>query len=197
MHEKGGEADTRYRVFFGDVLMVETLSKVEAAANPRYRAFFNVNGHFKQQSTILTSISSNFLPTGVPADTPAIQAFRNELHEIGKPSTPKALRRFVRILEAFERPSPITRYVKNTRGRTCQLCGDLGFVMRNGQRYCEAHHVFQLSKNPPPECLAPEYLVILCATCHRRMHYAKVGEPVQIPGGWRVVVDGKPTDFVA
>jgi hypothetical protein len=61
--------------------------------------------------------------------------------------------------------------------------------MRNGQRYCEAHHLFHLSKNPPPECLGPEYLVVLCATCHRRMHYADVGEPVRQGQAWQVRVD--------
>jgi hypothetical protein len=62
--------------------------------------------------------------------------------------------------------------------------------MRNGQRYCEAHHLFHLSKNPPPDCLGPDFLVILCATCHRRMHFADVDEPVRSAEGWRVrVVD--------
>src|SRR5262249_10192780 len=76
-----------------------------------------------------------------------------------------------------------------TRGTTCQLCGEFGFVKRNGMRYCEVHHLFHLSKNPPPNCLAPEYLVVLCATCHRRMHYADVGEPERHTDGWRVGVD--------
>jgi hypothetical protein len=66
---------------------------------------------------------------------------------------------------------------------------------RNGQRYCEAHHLFHLSKSPPPECLEPNYLVILCATCHRRMHYADVGEPVRQGQAWCVRVDDKDVLF--
>jgi hypothetical protein len=121
----------------------------------------------------------------------------NELWSAGLPRTPEVLRRFQRILKTSERPSSITRYVKKTRGTTCQLCGELGFVKRSGTRYCEVHHLFHLSENPPPNCLAPEYLVVLCATCHRRMHYADVGEPERIAGGWRVRVDDTHHHFMA
>ena len=41
----------------------------------------------------------------------------------------------------------------------------------------------------------PEYLVVLCATCHRRMHYGNVGEPVQEGEGWRVRVDEEDVLF--
>jgi hypothetical protein len=128
----------------------------------------------------------------VPPDTPEIAQLRLELNELqsgGPPQMPDMLRKVQRVLKVYERPSPITRYVKRMRGATCQLCGELGFVKRNGKRYCEVHHLFHLSKNPPPNCLAPDYLVVLCATCHRRMHYADVGEPIREGNGWRVRVD--------
>jgi 5-methylcytosine-specific restriction endonuclease McrA len=191
--ERGNKQDrTRYRVFFGDRLVTETFSRAEAAAHPRYSTFFNVKGHFKRQSTISASVPPSQRPMGPPADSPVIQGLRRQLGELqrsGRPKTPDTLKHVQRILKSYERPSSITRYVKRMRGSTCQLCGDPGFVMRNGQRYCEAHHLFHLSKNPPPECLEPEYLVVLCATCHRRMHFAAVGEPVRETGGWRVRVD--------
>jgi hypothetical protein len=198
LRERGNTDLTRYRVFVGDRLLAETFSKEAAAAHPRYRAFFNLKGHFKQQSTILASVSPGQRPTGPPADSPAVQVLRRKLHELEQPSqpkTPETLKRIRRILKSYERPSPITRYVKRVRGSTCQLCGDPGFMMRNGRRYCEAHHLFHLSKNPPPACLGAEYLVVLCATCHRRMHYADIGEPVREAGGWRVRVDDKETLF--
>jgi 5-methylcytosine-specific restriction endonuclease McrA len=193
LRERGNQQDrTRYRVFFGDRLMSETFSKEDAPVHPRYSAFFNVKGHFKQQSTISASVPPGQRPMGPPEDSPAIQDLRRHLHELqrrGRPKTPDALKRVQRILESYESPSPITRYVKRMRGSTCQLCGDPGFVKRDGQRYCEVHHLFHLSKNSPPACLEPEYLVVLCGTCHRRMHYADVGEPVRKAEGWRVRVD--------
>ena len=197
--EHGNDSDsTRYRVFFGDPLLAETFSKEDAAAHPRYSAFFNVKGHFKQQSTILASIPHGQRPTGPPTDSPAVRNLRRELHKLQQPSRPKTpatLKRVRRILKSYERASAITRYVRRTRGSGCQLREDPGFVMRNGHRYCEAHHLFHLSKNPPPECLGPEYLVVLCATCHRRIHYANVGEPVREAGGWQVRVDDEETLF--
>jgi hypothetical protein len=198
LRERDSEDRTLYRVFFGDALHAETLSKDAAAVHPRYRAFFNARGHFKQQSTISASVPAGERPTGPPADTSAIQELRRELRELqrsGRPKTPETLKRVQRILKSYERPSAITRYVKRTRGSTCQLCEDPGFVMRNGQRYCEAHHLFHLSKNPPPACLGPEYLVILCAYCHRRMHYADVGEPVRQGQVWCVRVDDEEVLF--
>jgi 5-methylcytosine-specific restriction endonuclease McrA len=198
LHERGSADRTLYRVFFGDPLLAETFSKEDAATHPRYLAFFNVKGHFKQQSTISASVPHDQRPTGPPADSPELRDRRRELHDLqrpGRPKTPETLKRVQRILKWYERPSAITRYVKRTRGSTCQLCEDPGFVMRNGQRYCEAHHLFHLSKSPPPECLGPEYLVILCATCHRRMHYADVGEPVRQGPAWRLRVDGKEVLF--
>jgi len=108
---------------------------------------------------------------------------------------PLSLRRKRQILEAFERPSWVTNHIKQNRGDTCSLCGQRGFVKRDGSRYCEIHHLFHLSKDPPAVCLGPDYLVVLCATCHRRMHYADVSEPERTIGGWSVVIDGKTVVF--
>ncbi len=137
-----------------------------------------------------------YVSRAVPADSAEITQLKQELAELqSRPQTPETLREVQRVLKTYERPSPITRYVKRTRGATCQLCGELGFVKRSGMRYCEVHHLFHLSKNPPPKCLGPEYLAVLCATCHRRMHYANVGEPVRDGAGWRVQVDDEEYRF--
>lgn len=101
-----------------------------------------------------------------------------------------ALRKKRRILETYERPSWITNHVKESRGDTCSLCGQKGFIKRDGSRYCEVHHLFHLSQDPPAECLGPNFLVVVCATCHRRMHYARVGEPERTSRGWSVAIDG-------
>jgi 5-methylcytosine-specific restriction endonuclease McrA len=120
----------------------------------------------------------------------------DELQSDRRPRTPEVLRQICRVYKGYERPKTIRRYVKRTRGTTCQLCGEFGFVKKNGERYCEVHHLFHLSKNPPPNCLAPEFVVVLCATCHRRLHYAEVGEPVRTGNGWRIRVDDTEHLFV-
>lgn len=112
-----------------------------------------------------------------------------------KPS-PESKRKIQVIYERYERPSRITKHVKETRGDRCSLCGQRGFVKSDGSRYCEVHHLFHLAKDPPVECLQPEYLVVLCATCHRRMHYANVGDPEKIEGGWSVKIDDQKVEFI-
>jgi 5-methylcytosine-specific restriction endonuclease McrA len=131
-------------------------------------------------------------------DSPEILQLKRQLDDLQpgmRPQNPEVLRKIQRVLKLYERTSSITRYVKQTRGSTCQLCGEFGFVKRNGKRYCEVHHLFHLSTNPPASCLAPEFLIVLCATCHRRMHYADVGEPIREDNGWRVRVDDTEHHF--
>ncbi len=52
--------------------------------------------------------------------------------------TPQKLKEIQRVLATYERPNAITKYVKRTRGSTCQLCGYEGFRKRNGTLYCES-----------------------------------------------------------
>ena len=125
-----------------------------------------------------------------------LRAQLEESQAIPPPLTPDQLRRIQRILQSYERPSHITRIVKRRRQYTCQLCQAPGFLKRNGKRYCEVHHLFHLSNNPPPRCLGPEYLVVLCATCHRRIHYSEVGEPVRAEDGWAIRIDDTEYRFV-
>ena len=90
LRERGNEDRGLYRVLFGDLLLAETFSKEAATAHPRYRAFFNVRGHFKQQSTISASVPAGERPTGPPADTPAVQELRRtpRAAEIGATADP-------------------------------------------------------------------------------------------------------------
>jgi 5-methylcytosine-specific restriction protein A len=131
-----------------------------------------------------------------PTDPPKVIKLKRQLAQVEKePPTPDRLKVVQRLLKIYERPSRITRYVKRKRGSRCQLCDEEGFVKRDGTRYCEVHHLFHMSTNPPPDALGAEYLVVLCATCHRRMHYANVGEPRRTASGWQVSVDGVEVEF--
>jgi len=93
------------------------------------------------------------------------------------------------LAERYERPSRITRLIKETRGATCQVCGYEGFRMRNGKTYCEIHHLFHLAKRLPGS-LAPKYLIVVCAICHRKLHYGCVTDPEELNGNWVFRLDG-------
>jgi hypothetical protein len=134
---------------------------------------------------------------GEPTTPKSVQKLMDELADLQSqpPTAPDRLKKIRRVIYQYERPSRITRFVKSTRGDCCQICNRPHFVKKNGLPYCEVHHLFQLSKNPPADCLKPEYLVAVCATCHRMLHYADVGEPVRIADGWRVRVGGEEKEF--
>jgi hypothetical protein len=88
------------------------------------------------------------------------------------------------IAARYERPNAITNAVKRSRGSTCQVCSKKGFLMRNGKEYCEIHHLFHLAKQLPGT-LGSKYLVVVCADCHRKLHYADCTEPEEINNCWR------------
>jgi 5-methylcytosine-specific restriction endonuclease McrA len=166
--------------------------------NERIWGPFNIDPVYKTVAGKAVRMRVIHADNVVPEDSPEIMRLKQELDALqARPETPELLRELQRVLKLYERPSQITQYVKRTRSSVCQLCGELGFIKRDGTRYCEVHHLFHLSTNPPSKCLAPKYLVVLCATCHRRMHYADVGEPVQDGASWRVRVDDHEHHFIA
>jgi hypothetical protein len=106
------------------------------------------------------------------------------LYENAKPE----LRRF--LAARYERPNRITKLVKDRVGEACQICGYEGFLMRNGNRYCEVHHLFHLAKRLPGS-LGPNQLIVVCATCHRKLHYGPTTDPVESEGQWLLELCGR------
>jgi hypothetical protein len=93
------------------------------------------------------------------------------------------------IAARYERPNAVTHAVKLSRGSRCQVCHKKGFIMKNGREYCEVHHLFHLAKGLPGT-LSPKYLIVVCADCHRMLHYADCTQPEEINNCWRFVLSG-------
>jgi len=74
------------------------------------------------------------------------------------------------IVARFERSAALAELLKRRRAYTCQLCG---FRLRkaDGGWYAEAHHLEFLSEGGM-DCL--ENVVVVCANCHKRLHYSEV-----------------------
>jgi len=93
------------------------------------------------------------------------------------------------------RPGPITDFLKEYHDFTCQICGEKGFTQMNGVKYIEAHHIIELHR-----LVAGSYcsdnIVIVCPTCHRKLHYAKVKFHVEKPDEIKVIINGKQYSFV-
>jgi hypothetical protein len=77
------------------------------------------------------------------------------------------------ISEQVARPGSITDYLKKLYNYTCQICGEQGFVQVNGTHYIEAHHITELHKLIPGSYCS-DNIIIVCANCHRKLHYSTV-----------------------
>ena len=60
--------------------------------------------------------------------------------------------------------------LKHLYASRCQICGDT-FRTREGGRYSEVHHIQPLSDDGPD---APQNMLVVCATCHIKLHLARV-----------------------
>lgn len=78
-----------------------------------------------------------------------------------------------KVSYSLSRNSTIARIVKARDNFTCQICGELGFLKENGERYIEAHHIDELATNRIDN---PHRMISLCPTCHRVVHYGKKEE---------------------
>jgi hypothetical protein len=79
----------------------------------------------------------------------------------------------VSLSERVGRPNAITDYLKALHKHTCQICRQAGFAQSNGALYSEAHHIIPLHQLIPGSLLS-DNIVIVCPTCHRKLHYAHV-----------------------
>jgi len=73
------------------------------------------------------------------------------------------------IIKKFKRDTKLVKE-KKKKHQQCQIC-DFTFKKENGENYNEVHHIISLSKNGKDAALNT---LVLCANCHKQLHYAKV-----------------------
>lgn len=93
------------------------------------------------------------------------------------------------FLLQLNRQSSVARLVKELRGTTCSICDMPGFLKRDGSKYAEVHHVEELSTGNPG-VLGSDNMIVVCANCHRKLHYADV-DICRSTGGWKIVINGE------
>ena len=64
---------------------------------------------------------------------------------------------------------------KRAKGK-CEYCGCEGFILPNGQRYVEAHHIIALAKSGSDTI---QNVIALCANHHREAHYGENAETLE------------------
>jgi hypothetical protein len=111
----------------------------------------------------------------------------------------------LRVSKTIER-GPVGGIVKKANGFKCQVCealgsNPIGFLMKSGEPYVEAHHVMPVSTKQVGSLSASNVMTV-CANHHRQLHFGRVevtitdhtfdlemlGKPLKIP---RLIIDGK------
>lgn len=92
-------------------------------------------------------------------------------------------------MASIDRPTSISRALKEQLGYACQICGVEGFEKKSGGRYVEAHHLQELHRLAPGS-LVSENVLIVCANCHRKLHYADVEVRASSPRTLGITING-------
>lgn len=98
---------------------------------------------------------------------------RHKITEFNNLYRDVAPQRRITISEQISRPGLITDYLKKLQKYTCQICAEQGFKQKNGSMYIEAHHIIELHYLIPGSYCS-DNIIIVCPTCHRKLHYADV-----------------------
>ena len=98
---------------------------------------------------------------------------------------PERVKAYVSLIR---RPTELSKALKERANHTCQLCSGEGFIQKNGRPYTETHHISEVSRLEVGS-LQSSNVIVLCPTCHRKMHYAPV-ELERVDVGWLIGLEG-------
>jgi 5-methylcytosine-specific restriction protein A len=86
---------------------------------------------------------------------------------------------------AYKRNRMVRNYVVNRAKGRCEYCGGQGFLMANGSRYIEAHHILGLGANGPDTVAN---VIGLCPGHHREAHFGE--NALSLNESFKTIVDG-------
>jgi len=70
----------------------------------------------------------------------------------------------------YQRDEKVRRFVLERAKGICEYCGELGFLLPDGNHYLEAHHIIALAEQGPDTV---DNVIALCPSDHREAHYGK------------------------
>lgn len=82
----------------------------------------------------------------------------------------------IRTSTRYKRDPLVRAFVCQRAKGKCEFCGNLGFLMRDGQRYLETHHIIRLASQGPDTV---GNVIALCANDHREAHFGKNAEMLE------------------
>jgi len=170
------DTGTVCRAFFGDFRTAQVFSKKQAAREKLYSVFFNVRGHFKQQSTIPSPVPQKYRPTRrkrtvsfLPEEVLEAASI-NELRALAVSCARSRVPLKKRSANYRVGSLVIHRYVLCRAHGQCESCSaPAPFRKSDGSPYLEPHHTTRLADNGPDH---PSRVIGLCPNCHRHAHYS-------------------------
>lgn len=114
----------------------------------------------------LRNIIEQDLKTGKPKKRKLDIDEQNFLLDLSDKILPEKKRTIVTL---FKRNAKIARKLKILYQGKCQIC-NFTFEKENGENYSETHHIVSLGEQGSEEI---KNIIILCANCHRQIHYDK------------------------
>lgn len=95
------------------------------------------------------------------------------------------------ISERAARPGAISTALKKIHKFTCQICKLPGFKKKSGTLFCEAHHIIELH-NLIAGSHCSENIIVVCANCHRKLHYAHLEFQNVTAGSFKIKLNDDP-----
>lgn len=159
---------------------VEAIGILCHAENPlasrRVRAYFDEKALLvlkleqRQDQVIATVVgeveTKNAEKGPVAKQTRSRKSAANDLDDV--PEGAQVPERLSALGSVFKRDRMVRDYVIRRANGECEFCGMQGFLMENGRRYLEAHHIIGLGQNGPDTV---ENVIALCPSHHREAHY--------------------------
>lgn len=106
-----------------------------------------------------------------PIDTHEKDALIAYLRAVNQTYEDAPPQRKAHVSNRIERDPRIKNALKKFHDK-CQICREQFFLKKDGKtRYSEVHHIKSLSEGGG---LITDNCIVVCANCHRKMHYAKV-----------------------
>lgn len=93
------------------------------------------------------------------------------------------------ISRLIKRPTALRNAIIERDTTTCRICHVEGFLKRTGTRYCELHHMVELS-NLAPNTLQAWNILVVCPTCHKKLHFANTTVQL-IDNRWQITINGE------
>ncbi|HEX3857232.1 MAG TPA: HNH endonuclease [Verrucomicrobiae bacterium] len=70
----------------------------------------------------------------------------------------------------YQRDDKVRQFIIEQAKGVCEYCGELGFLLPDGNHYLEAHHIIALAKQGPDTI---DNVIALCPSDHREAHYGE------------------------